>query len=246
MKKLTTLLLTLLMLTALFTGCAPTEPANPDVTPDTTPTVTPTESPSAVPPEGDVGSGDSPPLRVFTSGDEKVLLLPDRLFFAKLSHGTVIYGYFYELTEGDEAAVVFRYNDDSEMEIGGILGDVLTIPAAWDDGHGHDLDYTLSDQTLVFLGEDDQSVTLNADNTYIVDFGSDVVSTGTYSFIGQRVIFAVGEDAATEGRLTIAEADDDDDDDDHHHHGHSHGHDDEDDVCFVIVLEMSHGQFVLQ
>jgi len=79
--------------------------------------------------------------RVFATGGSNVTLNDDGTFIALLPHGVVRSGEFTETQDGNITIISFSQAGATAM--GTIEGNVLTIPSAWDDGHGHPTRYTL-------------------------------------------------------------------------------------------------------
>jgi len=203
-------------------------------------------------------------IRVFENGNANVRLFPDGSFIANLFHNTKITGAYSEMTQGHETAVLFTYGGITNLSggvstfdvtgpvtaVGGIVNDVLTIPEDWDDGHGHGMDFSYREYPLVFVGENDQRIILNADNTFVADLSSDVTIIGFFGVRATSITFVPGSptftgDGVPVGTFLFAElrscgddhdcSDDHDCDDghdcsDHHgHHHHDHHHHDCDD-----------------
>jgi len=72
--------------------------------------------------------------RVFTDGYQTVTLKGDGTFTARLAHDSRN-GRYTESTAAGVTSISFIV--DGRTDIGFIEGDVLTIPDAWDDHHGH-------------------------------------------------------------------------------------------------------------
>jgi opacity protein-like surface antigen len=79
--------------------------------------------------------------RVFTADSQMVTLRDDGTFSAKLAHSVTKSGTYSESITGDTTTISFIY--DGKTENGNIVGSVLTLPDEWDDGHGHDTEFTL-------------------------------------------------------------------------------------------------------
>jgi len=79
--------------------------------------------------------------RVFGDGAQAVTLRDDGTFAAKFYHGEARSGTYTEQVEN--GATIISFMDDDKTEIGYIMSNVLTIPAEWDDGHGHGTYFTL-------------------------------------------------------------------------------------------------------
>ena len=78
--------------------------------------------------------------RVYTDGYQTATLRDDGSFTVVLSHETKT-GTYTENTEGDVITVTFV--SEGRSVNGRIEKDALTLPAAWDDGHGHGTTLTL-------------------------------------------------------------------------------------------------------
>ena len=196
-------------------------------------------------------------IRVFENGNTNIRLFPDGTFVANLFHNSKKTGIYSELTQNNETAVLFTYGGTLSLEgvvssfdsaglltvVGGIVEDVLTLPEDWDDGHGHGLDFAFRAYPLVFIGENDQRITLFADNTFSASFDSGVTVIGYYGMRATSITFVPGSptfssDGTPVGsflyaqlRSCVDDGEDHDhghdygDDHDHDHdHGHSHGH----------------------
>ena len=72
--------------------------------------------------------------RVYTDGYQTVTLHDDGSFTAALAH-EMRTGTYVENVEGDVVIVTF-ISEDKNVN-GSIENDSLTLPAEWDDGHGH-------------------------------------------------------------------------------------------------------------
>lgn len=145
-------------------------------------------------------------IRVFENGNANVRLFADGTFIANLFHNTKITGTYTEMTDGREIAVLFTYGGINNMAggvgtfeatgsvtvVGGILDGVLTIPIDWDDGHGHGMDFAYRAYPLVFIGENNQNITLFADNTFELNLAGDVRVIGFYGIRATSVTFVPG------------------------------------------------------
>ncbi|MCL2670865.1 MAG: hypothetical protein FWF10_02385 [Clostridiales bacterium] len=74
-------------------------------------------------------------IRVYSGGGQTVTLYSNGSFTASLSHGVNRAGAYTETIEGDTITITFSYGNTSAS--GTIAHNVLTLPDAWDDGHGH-------------------------------------------------------------------------------------------------------------
>jgi len=145
-------------------------------------------------------------IRVFENGNANVRLFPDGTFIANLFHNTKITGTYTEMTAGYETAVLFTYSGINNISggissfestglvtvVGGIVEDVLTIPIDWDDGHGHGMDFAFRAYPLVFIGDNDQRITLHADNTFEANLANDIRIIGFYGMRATSVTFVPG------------------------------------------------------
>jgi hypothetical protein len=128
------------------------------------------------------------------------------VFIANLFHNTKITGTYTELTQGGETAVLFSHNGETTVEdgagsfrapglttvVGGITNGILTIPIDWDCGHDHGLDFTYRAYPLIYEGENGQTITLHADNSFAASFSGDVTIYGFYGIRLQSVTFVPG------------------------------------------------------
>ncbi|MDR2202975.1 MAG: hypothetical protein LBE76_01455 [Nitrososphaerota archaeon] len=81
-------------------------------------------------------------VRVFTAGSQIVSLYDDGVFSAQLAHSVAKSGTYSESVVGDVTTVIFMC--DGKTEEGSIVGNVLTLPGEWGDGHGHGSKFILS------------------------------------------------------------------------------------------------------
>jgi|GEM_PF-499760 len=73
--------------------------------------------------------------RVFTDGNQTITLRDNGTFSARLAHDARKRGNYEENVAGDVTTVVFT---EGEVTTNGtIVNNVLTIPAEWEDAHGH-------------------------------------------------------------------------------------------------------------
>jgi len=145
-------------------------------------------------------------IRVFENGNANVRLLPDGSFMANLFHNTTITGTYTEMTDGRETAVLFTYSGINNHSrgvssfeqtnpvtvVGGIANGILTIPEDWDDGHNHGMDFTFTAYPMVFIGENDQRITLHADNTFEAILANDVMIIGFFGMRAASITFVPG------------------------------------------------------
>ena len=73
--------------------------------------------------------------RVFVDGNQRVTLLVNGNFAARLPHGVNISGTYNEEVVEGLTIITFIYGGSRSQ--GSIAGDVLTLPNEWDDGCGH-------------------------------------------------------------------------------------------------------------
>jgi len=79
--------------------------------------------------------------RVYELGDGAVTLNDDGSFNAHLFHGDSYIGTYIEDIQGDVTIISFNY--DGINATGWIIGNGLTLPDEWDDGHGHGHEFIL-------------------------------------------------------------------------------------------------------
>ena len=79
--------------------------------------------------------------RVYALDDSAVTLHEDGSFNALLFHGAGYSGTYSEDTQGDVTIISFIY--DGITATGWIIGNGLTLPDEWDDGHGHGHEFIL-------------------------------------------------------------------------------------------------------
>ena len=72
--------------------------------------------------------------RLYSDGYQTVTLNANGTFTAKLAHESKS-GTYTESTSAGNTRISFIV--DGKTDIGSIVGEVLTIPDAWDDHHGH-------------------------------------------------------------------------------------------------------------
>ena len=279
MKKLSALIISLALVLSL-TACD-----NDDVVDDAPETAPITDE--ASPETDDVESRStemSGQIRVFENGTASVKLFPDGTFIANLFHNSKITGTYVELVDdaSGDIAVKFSYNGMSVPSDGGItfgvtgfttvvgsiVDNVLTLPEDWDDGHGHGMEFSYRAYPVVFASEDGQTITLNADNTFVASFNNDVKIIGYYSMRATTITFLQGSPSSDSdgnivgmslvGKLVTGDdghGDDEDCDengddcDDDNHDDHEDCDEDEDDEdededhedddhVFVLTLEL--------
>ena len=145
-------------------------------------------------------------IRIFKRGNANIRLYPDGTFIANLWHNTKVTGTYRELTHGNETAVMFTHSGIttatggvSSFEetglvtvVGGIVDGILTMPEDWDDGHGHGMEFTFTPYPIVFVCENDQRITLYADNSFVANFANDVTIFGFYGIRTNSVTFVTG------------------------------------------------------
>ena len=156
-------------------------------------------------------------IRVFERGNANIRLFPDGTFIANLWHNTKISGTYRELVQGSETAVLFTHSGITNLSggassfeetglvtvVGGITDDIMTMPEDWDDGHGHGMEFAFITHPLVFVCENNQRVTLNADNTFVANFDGDVTIIGFYGKRSTSITFVPGSPAFTLAGLPI-------------------------------------------
>jgi len=81
--------------------------------------------------------------RVFVAGNNQVTLYEDGSFTAELPHGVSKSGTYMEIEHIDDDATTISFTMEGRTEVGSIIGDTLTIPHEWDDGHGHATEFVL-------------------------------------------------------------------------------------------------------
>lgn len=81
--------------------------------------------------------------RVFVAGNNRVTLYEDGSFTAELPHGVSKSGTYTEIEHIDADVTTISFTVEDRIEVGSITGDTLTIPAEWDDGHGHATEFVL-------------------------------------------------------------------------------------------------------
>ena len=156
-------------------------------------------------------------IRVFERGNANIRLFPDGTFVANLWHNTKVTGTYRELTQGHETAVLFTHSGKTLLSggestfyetgtvtvVGGIVDDILTMPEDWDDGHGHGMEFDFIAYPLVFVGDYDQSIVLNADNTFVANFVGDITVIGFYGMRAASVTFSPGSPTFSSGGLPV-------------------------------------------
>jgi len=150
-------------------------------------------------------------IRVFENGNANIKLFSNGNFIANLFHNTKITGTYTEMTQNDETAVLFNYNGITTLEgeisafeasgsvtaVGGIVNNILTIPEDWDDGHNHGMNFAYRTYPLVFAaGDNDQKITLYADNTFVANFADGVIIIGYYVMRATSVTFVPGSSSS--------------------------------------------------
>ena len=73
--------------------------------------------------------------RVFSDGNQRLILRDNGTFDANDFHGIRRRGTYTETDTGDVTIIEFII--DGRAEQGSIIGNVLTLPSEWDDSHGH-------------------------------------------------------------------------------------------------------------
>jgi hypothetical protein len=213
-----------LMSVLVFTACGngnstDNNGSTPENTPMNTPVSTPelvetepAELPAPTPtPEPAPAVHEQEPIRVFENGNANVRLFPDGTFIANLANFRRITGTYTELGESGEIVILFSYNgvlvresgtvstfetsDVLTQLFGEIIGDVLTIPAEWDEELLR-LDYVYRDYPLVFANETGQKITLNADSSFTAEFINDVLIIGYHAMRERDVVFIPGSPSA--------------------------------------------------
>ena len=78
---------------------------------------------------------------IYVTDDNLSITLRDNgSFIARLAHETKSGTY---TLEDQMSFVIVMFTSDGETTGGIIMNDVLQLPAAWDDGHGHGVDFHL-------------------------------------------------------------------------------------------------------
>lgn len=145
-------------------------------------------------------------IRVFERGNANIRLLPDGTFIANLWHNTKISGTYTEMTLGNETAVLFTHNGKTlsgggvntfvptgfVTVVGGIVDGILTMPEDWDDGHNHGMEFAFIQYPLVFVGENNQRITMFADKTFTAEFSDGIKIIGYYGIRATSVTFVPG------------------------------------------------------
>jgi len=159
-------------------------------------------------------------IRVFQNGDANIRLYPLDVkeqrghFIANLFDFMKITGTYTELTddESGDSAIMFSYNgrtirtarQNQSFEVTGIKSDegvirdnVLTVPEEWAGGEVDSnglprVNFTYRAYPIVFSNDIGQTITLNADDSFVADFSDDILILGFYTLRSDWIVFVPG------------------------------------------------------